>query len=159
LNWQETARACGSPKMGAGCSVGTCVPRPKSPYAAALCIARDGDHLCPPGSFDKRRLFFQDALDTRACSGCNCSSPTGATCSGSVVLGTDFSCQSQTVTLSSPGSCAPLPPDPTPPAPPYSESRSVRFSTAGPVGGACSVSGGQTTGSVTPTDPVTICCQ
>jgi hypothetical protein len=158
LVWKETARACGNAQVGGGCGPGVCAPRPQAPFESGACIFRQGDFACPPGPFTQRSVFFQGANDSRSCTQCNCSSPTGATCSGSIELGTNQSCTADPTLLSSPGQCAPLPPDPTPPAPPFQESRSVRYNEGAPTGGSCNASGGQVTGSATATNPVTYCC-
>ncbi|MCK6537932.1 MAG: hypothetical protein L6Q84_33570 [Polyangiaceae bacterium] len=156
LAWNARARACGGAKPGAACGGGVCTPAPESPFGG-LCVARAGDEACPAG-YPKKLSFFQGANDTRGCTDCSCGSPQGAACPGSVELWTNSQCSVDSVTIGQVGACASLPPDPSPPPPPYQTSRSMFYDGQPPVGGSCGASGGQVTGSATPTAPVTLCC-
>lgn len=159
LRWDRFARACGSAPEGEGCGTGACVPRPSAPFGAGLCIYRRGDFACPAGPYVNRELYFERAADSRSCTECSCSSPSGASCTGSLTLATDRNCSVDLQVLSSAGQCTALIPDPTPPDPPFLASRSFFYEDTGPVGGSCSPFGGQPAGTATPADPVTICCQ
>ena len=153
------ALACGSSELGSGCSGGVCAPRPPPRFRAGACIFRSGQQVCPAGSYSERFLYYDDVIDTRDCVDCACSSPSGARCTGSLTLATNLSCTADLITLNAPGVCSRLPPDTSPPEPPYLQSRSVFYDDGPPVGGSCSSSGGGPTGSAFLEDPITFCCE
>jgi hypothetical protein len=158
--WAEFARACGDAFEGGGCDEEqACVPRPSAPFRSGLCVFHDGDVSCPLGPYQNREVYFRRVADARSCTQCTCGTPSGATCTGALTAGTDRNCNADSVTISSAGMCAALPPDPTPPPEVgFLSSRSFIYESTGPVGGACTPSGGVSTGTATPADPVTVCC-
>ncbi len=156
LAWNERARACGGADLGGGCGAGVCAPKPAAPYGG-ICVAKAGDNACPPG-YPQKTFYYQGVNDTRGCSACSCSTPQGAACPGTAEISTNSACSVDTVVVNNVGGCESLPPDPSPPPPPYQNSRSIFYDGKPPVGGACGASGGQVSGSATPTAPVTICC-
>lgn len=82
--WKRTARACALSAPGP-CEGGACAPAPEAPFGAALCVYREGDHACPAGLED-RRVVYEAALDTRACSACACSPKGTVACQGTTQL-------------------------------------------------------------------------
>ncbi|HXU06702.1 MAG TPA: hypothetical protein VN903_37355 [Polyangia bacterium] len=142
--FQTTARACSSSTVivQGGCSAGSvCAPRSTSPYQTALCVYRTGTYPCPTG-YTVGHSYASGATDGRACSACNC---TNLNCYDAKV--TEFSGASCTGTV---GMTQPLP-DMYPAcggAVGTTRSRRIQIS----------CSGGQLTGSVSATNPVTVCC-
>jgi hypothetical protein len=157
LRWSQYAEVCVPPLPGGGCGTGFCVPRPESPFAAGICIVIEGDLACP-GNYRQRFVYYQGLLDTRDCTECSCTSPSGAVCSGSVTVGSDALCSADRSTVQTIGSCGTLGADPSAPAPPLVQSRSAFYSEGAATGGSCAASGGAATGTVSETDPITICC-
>jgi hypothetical protein len=157
LRWSQYAEVCVPPLPGGGCATGVCVPRPASPFAAGICIVHPGDLACP-SNYPQRYVYYQASLDTRACTECSCTSPSGAACSGSVTVGSDALCGADRSTVQTIGSCGTLGADPSPPSPPFLQSRSGFYSEGSASGGSCTASGGAVTGTVSETDPITICC-
>lgn len=155
--WAQRGRACGGATQGGGCGGGACVARPSAPFKALACIGRVGDHTCPAG-FPTKSQFSAGVNDTRDCSGCTCGAPSGASCSGSLTLGSNATCSADVATLNAPGQCASVGPDPSPPTPPYLESRSARYNQGPASTATCAPGGGQPTGGVTAGTTVTICC-
>ena len=120
VRWSRHAAACESRRPGGGCGPGnTCMARPQAPFVDGTCIAQLGELTCP-SPYVFRYLYYNEALDNRGCSPCSCSSPSGASCSGSVTVASDNGCSADRSTLSTVGSCAALGADPTPPNPPAS---------------------------------------
>ena len=158
VNWAARARSCGGEPEGGGCAMDLCVPRPQGKFGKALCVVHDGDVACPAGPYAKRFLYYQGVADTRGCSDCGCGNPAGMTCTGKLELWDDTGCTTDLTTLSMPGQCAALAPDPTPPPPPYKTLRSI-FYTSGPsAGGSCVSTPSNATGKAVPSQPLTICC-
>lgn len=77
-----TARACAMPPTTAtGCPSGVCRPI-APPSFAGQCIVHTGDQPCPGPPYTNRHVF-QEADDTRGCTPCTCSAPTGGACTPS----------------------------------------------------------------------------
>ncbi|MFO0742976.1 MAG: hypothetical protein U0270_44280 [Labilithrix sp.] len=82
-------RACGRPTAFAtdGCaSDELCVPDGKPPFLAHTCIfSEDPDAVCPAPWTESHRTY-EDVDDTRDCGKgtCDCGTPTGITCQGSI---------------------------------------------------------------------------
>ncbi len=157
VRWSRYAAACYNPRPGGGCVMGSCLPRPAAPFASATCITQTGDLVCPY-PYTQRYLYYGGLLDNRSCSACSCASPSGAACSGSVILGSDGICSSDRITLSTVGSCSDLGPDPTPPDLPARQSRSAYYTGNVTNRGTCAPSGGAPVGSAEATNPITYCC-
>ena len=49
-----------------------CAPEPDG--EGTLCVYREGEHACPDGDYDDRRVYFTELDDTRNCSACSCGS-------------------------------------------------------------------------------------
>ena len=58
----------------------TCFPQPADPLGPELCVASEGDVLCPSG-YPSKTVYFRDFTDDRSCpASCSCT-PTTPTCS------------------------------------------------------------------------------
>ena len=58
----------------------TCFPQPADPLGAELCVASEGDVLCPRG-YPSKTVYFRGFADDRSCpASCSCT-PTTPTCS------------------------------------------------------------------------------
>ena len=159
ISWDSQLRACGDPMPNAGgCAAGLCVPRQKMPFGQALCIYQRSDLACPAGPYSVKSLYFSHVNDTRKCSACDCASPTGTTCSGTLKLYTDLTCSVDETTLSTVLECSSLAPDPTPPSPPYMSLRSMIYTGTADPGGECPVQPSTTSCAVIADEPITVCC-
>jgi hypothetical protein len=120
-----------------------------------MCIYHDDDVDCPIqfSPYVEKHVFYQHFEDTRSCTPCACSSPSGSTCSSTASVYTDGACStlaySTTLTAAGPA-CQDLPAgsplgskSATPPA--YSP-------------GTCAPGGGEPTGAATPITAATLCC-
>lgn len=150
-SWSVAARACVKPLTQAdGCKdTFVCMPTPPNSFEPGrYCISQRGDASCPK-FYSIKRTFHQSAADTRSCSDCGCSYIKNY-CSGTVLGYADGSCAAPVVSvrlpiLTSP-SCA-------------STGAARWFSwNPDPIDHACENRGGQPTGSITESDPVTVCC-
>ncbi|APR79295.1 Hypothetical protein A7982_04642 [Minicystis rosea] len=158
VHWDTQIRACGDAGNGAGCGMGACVPKPSPPFEDMLCIYRDGNVPCPAGPYSVRQVFFADADDTRQCSSCQCGTPSGTSCVGTMKLYTDTQCTTEETLLTSVSQCSALPPDPTTPPPPYLSQRSIIYTGTPSGSGSCPSTPSSASGAVTPEDPITVCC-
>jgi hypothetical protein len=157
LRWSRHAAACFNSTPGGGCSTGTCQPRPTAPLGSRTCIAQVGEFTCP-SQYPQRSLYYFGVQDNRGCTECSCATPTGASCSGQLLVTSDSVCSAERTTIRTIGTCATVGPDPTPPAPPIPQSRSAVYRETGASGGTCRSSGGSATGSAEDASPVTFCC-
>jgi hypothetical protein len=142
-SWETTASACGGASPGAACDGGTCYPD-----VAPVCVWRDGEQACPAG-FDDGTTYFTDLLDSRVCGDCTCT-PTGQACELSLEI---CSVGFFDITLANTDPCFQLN---------SSDGDSVTlFSAAITAQGSCNANagGGEITGDVVGTQPVTVCCQ
>jgi hypothetical protein len=142
------ARLCGD-QVGAGCSAGAvCMPAPEAPFSDKPCILSAGDVPCPAGVYSDRSVVFSGIDDQRDCTGCQCDTPTGVTCSGTSTVYRQPGCGSDMFTVPHDGSCVDT----------NVEVRSVIYTPDAPSGGGCDDQGGEPTGTATPTGPTTLCC-
>lgn len=153
--WDGFAHACnGALTTGKGCNLGqTCLPKPKAPNLAQICIKRSGDFNCPAGQFSQKHVYYDDFTDSRGCSSCSCDSPSGATCAGNITIYADSfldTCTSPDGTFAA-GTCMNLVGNPN-------AGNSKFTQTSPPSGGSCSPVGGQPIGVATKTFPQTFCC-
>ena len=159
VQWDTRMRACGdAPPNGAGCGIGSCVARPKAPFAKQFCVYQRGDLACPAGSYSNRSVYFSGVTDTRTCTDCECTLPSGTSCTGTLKLFTDLLCGADETNLSSVSQCSTLAPDPTPPALPYLTLRSVLYNGSPGSDGSCSPRSSRAEGGVWQSDPITVCC-
>lgn len=151
--WNSVGQACSNAGVaGLGCGVGkSCVAKTAAPLESNVCIRKAGNNNCPAGQFSEKHLFFDDATDTRGCTGCSCGGVNGGDCQMSVqVYSSSGTCTGQVASFLLPG-CADLAGNPQ---------VGARKSTLvqAPSGGSCQQSGGAPTGTATGTTPVTFCC-
>ncbi|MFO0589213.1 MAG: hypothetical protein U0441_16875 [Polyangiaceae bacterium] len=158
--WGTVARECVIwPVEAEGCSVGhACVPTPSDRYA--VCVYRHGDHTAEagfacPAEYPRTMVVYASYDDTRSCAACTCGPPEGGQCAAYVSAYKDAECGSilGSITLTSDMSdgCFDLPPG--------SALGSKEASLLLDQPGSCPAAGGAPTGTFTPSDPMTLCCQ
>jgi hypothetical protein len=152
VTWNTAGKGCGNAPPGGGCpGAEVCQPHPPGePFLTGLCVFKGGDNTCPAGPFSDRHVFYETAMDTRGCTSCSCSAPSGSTCDVSVTIYSDLTSCTTPVTTFNAGACGNLSGNPAV----IGRSAAV----LPPSGGSCNASGGQPTGSVTAILPTTFCC-
>src|SRR4029078_11009879 len=117
-----------------GCGAGQCVPKPTAPFNTKLCIFQPGLNLSCSGAYPNQSPQYDAAFDDgRTCSQCTCGPPT---CGGTITTYSDTTCGGANATVvDMSGSCTTIPGDPTRANGPTQDTRSVRWSNAGPVCG------------------------
>ncbi|MEZ4224305.1 MAG: hypothetical protein R3B13_25370 [Polyangiaceae bacterium] len=150
-SWASNAKICGGGQDAGGCSAGQlCVPDPPSGFAG-LCVYRTGDFTCPSG-FSNRTVYYKSFTDTRNCSACSCN-PSGWSCRTTMSIYQSFNCTTAqgpnvTVTNLAPKCTHNL------------LTNSFKVSTPTSIAGSCNVATNTTlTGTATPQEPTTVCCQ
>ncbi|MGO8994037.1 MAG: hypothetical protein ACLQVI_11965 [Polyangiaceae bacterium] len=161
VNFGELSRVCAATEgPGAGCSAGSvCVAKPPAGFhGACVFVATSGTAECPAG-YGSAHVTMPSATsftDTRGCTSCGCGGASGASCSGAASLYSGPGCGGPAgtpVVVPADGAChGGLF------APPESVS-SVTLDAGVVSEGACTPSGGQAKGSVTPEDQTVYCCQ
>lgn len=149
--WNMTAIACTTQVPStSGCTAGrVCSKTPEPPFNAKLCIAKDGDIAgCPGAPYSNRALYYKAASDTRDCGTCGCGAPNAAQCDVTALSSAD-----NCATARSAGTCLYRANGTDPDTAYYLKA------TATPPTVTCPASGGAPTGTVTPSNPVTICCE
>lgn len=150
FTWGEAARVCAPKATGGGCGANVCAPMPSGQYMPKLCIlSQAGAVSCPSGPYTSKHVFYQGALDTRACSGCTCGSPVGVACTGTLSLYKDSNCSSVLASFPVPTACGGFTPG---------SLQSLKYVAGSATGGACTPSGGQPSGIVAPNQAITVCC-
>jgi hypothetical protein len=144
--------ACGGATDAGGCTGGdVCLPRTDAPFGEELCVWRAGDVLCPPSSsYNARTLYYTTFADTRGCATCTCGSPAGSCAGSSLTLISNGSCFGYEVLAELPGDGTCTVTESTP------MTQGVIYNQV--VDAACAPSTGAPTGTVTPGDPITVCC-
>jgi hypothetical protein len=151
--WGQTVTAC-SPTatlQTGNCAPGEwCLATPPPPFPARFCVSQPGTLACPGGTYVVPFSTFQDASDTRACTKCSCGSPQngngmkgqGLQCSGEIQICEDDACSECTpAECQNPGwKYVAVDIDPT------------------PFEAGCEPEGGEATGQLEPTGPITFCC-
>ncbi|MEN9577785.1 MAG: hypothetical protein RJA70_794 [Pseudomonadota bacterium] len=153
VEWGVSAQGCAPPVSNAlGCDLGSCIPNPPEELGP-LCVSQVGDVDCP-ASFPRKQVFYRDVEDTRACQ-CGCS----VTCATHVTAYTGDACMPDPGTTATlvvaDDSCVPLPLDPSPSGPGALDDETRSFRTPA----ATCPAELQTTGGVSPTGAVTVCCE
>jgi hypothetical protein len=160
-SWNTIAVPCGHPgAFGVGsCAAGQVCASPSTAPFENLCVymAGAGAQTCPGAPYAQPYVYYPATGfdDTRACSGCACSTPTVACAMmGTAFFYTDPACTVTTTPTSIAlnnlnGMCQTLPNNS------YYSTYVASFTE-----GSCTPSGGQATGTVTPdpTKAVTFCC-
>lgn len=144
------AKLCSPSTVLAGdCPAGLAC-RPGVPADYFACIWRSGD-VAPdcPDAYPHPQLAHQSFTDGRGCSLCGCAFPRDATCDHSVLIYAQGGCAGTPVTLPFDGTCSIVDA--------WSASESIDSPTP-PAGLACDASGGDPTGQIGVTDPISLCC-
>jgi hypothetical protein len=156
-SWTTAVLACrGTPIVGLVCSdyAQICVQQ-AAPPEFAMCIYRETDVSCPD-SYPEKHLVFSGFDDERACSACACSSPAGSACTATLNVFKDSDGTCSVPLLSAPvSSSGPACFDLVPAGLPLG-SKTVTDLAYQP--GTCVPSGGEASGTVEPTGPITFCC-
>ena len=161
VSWAKAGEACdGATPTGKVCNAGLqCLPKPKAPHEAGVCVRKDGDNTCPPGQFTQKHVFYTGATDTRDCTDCECGNPSGGSCTATVKMFKTPTVNSCTIAgdlvatinaTSQAAACADIAGNP------LVASRQATFSAVS--GGTCAKSGGQPTGTAVPSGATTFCC-
>jgi hypothetical protein len=156
--WGQTVTAC-SPTatlQPGSCAPGEwCLAPPPPPFPQRFCVSQPGTLACPGGTYAVPFTTFQDASDTRACTTCSCGPPQSELgmkaqgqdqplqCYGSIEICEDDACSQGCTSAgcqSSGGKYVKVDVELTP-------------SEAG-----CEPEGGERTGQLEPTGPITFCC-
>lgn len=154
--WTTKASTCVGEIVGTCTSPGEiCAPvLPPPPPGFTICIGTSGDRTCPV-EFSEKHVFYDHFDDSRACSACACSTPTGGSCTGKISIFNDGDCSSQidivTITSTAPSFCFSLPPG-----------AALASKSSGPLThtpGTCAASGGEAMGTAVPVEPSTFCCR
>ena len=154
--WGLTAQQCIlSPLSGEGCGGSEACLQPP-PEGFSLCLYRWGDDLSAehcPTDYPRYLVMYADHDDARGCEPCECSEPQGAECSALVSVFTDGACgalvAAGTVSTDEPA-CLDVPTGGA------LGSKSAAWLVQSP--GSCTSTGGPV-GDITPTLPLTLCCQ
>jgi hypothetical protein len=145
--WNNEHHACQLPSAGGGCNANeVCVPKQS-------CVRQAAALACPL-DWSKALATFSSATDTRDCSMCTCDETPVSCSGGEFVVSDDNACMGGTnpdVTISG-NSCVSL-------QNLLDQSSGSYRAVAGTLMGNCTPQGGQPTGSVTPSGPVTFCCR
>ena len=156
--WATVAIACqgvvDSDSNHCPTSAEVCSPYAKPPPSFRECIYHEGDVDCP-SAYPNKSVFYSDVDDQRSCTPCACEAAQGSECTGDVTLNETNTCAETPLTLSAPldtssSQCYPLHTGMA------LASKSATIITYSP--GACAPTGGEVTGTVTPTGPSTFCC-
>lgn len=150
--WPQPAMVCElNTALGEGCGdAAACVPLPPSLWVPQICFHRPGSTSCPGIGYD-RYTVFSSWTDSRGCSTCECSSPTGGTCNDVVTVYGPEGCAGNGTQLPNDGTCQLLT------GSTYYES--LRYTPGVPSGASCTPSGGEPIGTVNPTGSTTVCCK
>lgn len=168
FSWSQQERLCrsrGTDNLSCANAGEVCVPKVPSSFAQGVCVYREGDHACPDQTYANKVLLYRNAVDDRACSACTCGDATGnLSCEGFLRQFPNDDCTEATPTVSEslrltwgqPSTCGDvsnfIPPAGVP------QGVSLEVEVSGLAQASCAPSGGQPTGQVKGSDPVTICC-
>jgi len=149
--WGMVARSCRGVAYGS-CAAPSEVCTPAVEPGFAQCLVQKGDNECPD-TYPDKHLLYKSFADTRFCTPCACSAPTGSTCKAFVSVWEDGACSSPggSYAVDAAGSkCIDIP---------SGQALGSKLATA-PVyaPGVCQVSGGEPMGEAAPEEPSTFCC-
>ncbi|MGH7439141.1 MAG: hypothetical protein ACRENE_25925 [Polyangiaceae bacterium] len=150
--WGRVAIACApSGQSSDGCaSDHVCVPVAGSPFEPTFCVSKAGDNTCP-APFTMQHLYYSGVSDARGCTGCTCGAVTGVDCNATAhaTLWGNSTCNGGKG------------PDFTPLPVTCGGVGGAHFLllSAGASGGNCTPIGGVPTGSASPANLTTICCE
>ncbi|MBW2454330.1 MAG: hypothetical protein JRI68_07460 [Deltaproteobacteria bacterium] len=144
VGWESHLQACALFSEGAEES---CAPAPAAPFSTVLCVVREGDgHNCPAG-YEDRLVLYSDSHDTRGCTpDCTCSADY-VQCGDALHVYSDPNCgNGGTMGAWAEDNCI----------------TSLTFNSVSYVAtttvGTCTKASVEATGTVTPTNPFTVCC-
>lgn len=150
--WGTLAATCIVNPLAGQCDTADEICAPELP-GVETCVQRAGKHPCPP-DYSIPRTFHDGAADTRACAPCTCGPPEDGSCTAIALAYSDPACAAavgaKTIEANTPPQGFDVP------------SGTALGSKAAQViatPGACPPSGGEPTGTLTPGDPVTVCCR
>jgi hypothetical protein len=150
--WGTVAQSCHGLTTGA-CATPSEICAPAVEPGFAQCLVQYGDRECPDAYPDKH-VFYYGFDDTRSCTPCACSAPTGSTCTAFVSAFKDGSCSSPVVAGSvdaTVSTCLDVSPS--------GQALGSKLATEPVyVPGVCQVSGGEAIGDAVPEEPSTFCC-
>jgi hypothetical protein len=149
LSWASRAHLCAAttPLTTAACAMGNvCAPATDVGFEPTTrCVVHQGASPCPP-AYPSSRTYYESAADDRGCTACTCGPPSAGACGNATVsLYARTDCSAGGVPIMASPACLPL----------------EGAMSAGPSPNAaptCAPAGGQPTGMVTPTSPLTVCC-
>jgi hypothetical protein len=155
VSWSKAQRACTGP-VGGGCSSGmVCAPPVASPFAGTRCVYSAGAQACPGDYPNASTTTYGGVSDTRSCSACACGAPTGLSCTQpTLTMWSGTVCMMlQLQSIPADGLCHQLVNGG------MNNTQSAEASSFSLQGnGSCAASGGTAQGSLTPTQPSTVCC-
>jgi hypothetical protein len=140
--------SCGLAQATACPTAPACVttPVPSQPFTR-ICIHQDGDAPCPSADYSQRFVAYRDFDDTRSCSACAGTAPTGTCSTGWASFSSSSACNvAVTFPYTAGSSCVLL------------STANWVGSNFGFTGTTCAADGGAPQGDVTATNPVTFCC-
>jgi hypothetical protein len=150
--WTDEHHLCPrSASGGGGCPSGQACVSTGTSFGGA-CVRRDGSHGCPT-EFPNALTAYAGASDDRGCSACGCNAASVTCTGGSFTISDDTACQGGTnpdISVSG-TTCVSARNH-------LDEYGGSYRAVAGTLTGSCTVQGGQPTGSVTPSAPITLCC-
>ena len=149
--FSERVDLCAPAELEPGCDDTVCVPKPAPPFEAGVCIWQEGNHECPADAgYTERTVYHRNFEDTRSCSSCSCSAPSGSCPDAEATLyfGYNFV---DVVTLED-GQCIMVA------SADHDEVTAARFYTGNPEWEPCQASQGGSNGEATPIEPITVCC-
>ncbi len=151
--WGSVARTCRGSALGSCASPAEGCSPPAAP-GFAQCLTHDGDRECP-ANYPTKHLFYHGLEDTRDCTPCACSAPTGSTCSASLSVFKDAACSSAVFAsygiVATDSACLDIMPS--------GQALGSKLATT-PIyaPGSCQASGGEPIGKGAPAGPTTFCC-
>jgi hypothetical protein len=137
----------GSALVQVDCASGeVCAPKSTAPFDPSLCVLQQGDVACDGPPYATKHVFYSQFTDGRGCTSCACSSSSGVKCDGG---GLSMDTNQCSALVGAFGACV-------------SSSGDVNYevsATPPPTSAvSCVASGGSPTGTVTESQPVTVCC-
>jgi hypothetical protein len=144
--WQQYAALCVS-RAASLCDPALCPSALPTEFQQRRCIYQGVEAPCPSGGYSERFLMYEDIDDQRDCS-CACSA-SGLTCNAGVQLYGGSGCTGGSSYVAFNMQCY---------SPQMTTVASYEMLVTGP-NGVCSPTGGGVTGTATPVDPVTVCCE
>lgn len=149
--FSERIDLCTPAELEPGCEGTVCVPKPAPPFDAGVCIWQEGEHECPADvGYTERTVHYRNFDDTRECSSCSCSAPSGSCPDASADL--YFGANLLDTFQLEDGVCAILG------SAEHDQVTAARFETGDPEWEPCQASQGGSTGEAIPTEPITVCC-